>query len=115
MALGGTLHQNLVDTVTASESHWNTYHPVEAIEGSRVAEAMGTTHPTGGHSYHHQSIDRVATDLQIVARSSDGAIEAVEHRVVKWIVGVQWHPEDDADKDIQQQGLFNTLIAFARL
>jgi putative glutamine amidotransferase len=115
VALGGTLHQNLVDTVAGSESHWNTYHSVEVVEGSRVAVAMGTVQPQGGHSYHHQSIDRVATDLKIVARSSDGVIEAVEHRDAKWIVGVQWHPEDDADKDNQQQGLFNALIAFARL
>lgn len=111
VALGGTLHQNLVDTVTDSESHWNTYHPVEVTSGSRVAKAMGTTHPTGGHSYHHQSIDRVAEDLKVVALSEDLIIEAVEHRTAKWIVGVQWHPEDDAANDEQQQGLFNALVA----
>lgn len=113
VALGGTLHQNLVDTVTDSESHWNTYHPVKVTSGSRVAKAMGTTHPTGGHSYHHQSIDRVAEDLQVVALSDDMVIEAVEHRAAKWIVGVQWHPEDDAANDDQQQGLFNALITAA--
>lgn len=113
VALGGTLHQNLADAITDSDSHWDIYHPVELVEGSRVAKAMGTTKPTGGHSYHHQSIDRVAADLQIVAHSSDGVIEAVEHRTAKWIVGVQWHPEDDAATDVQQQGLFNALIAAA--
>jgi putative glutamine amidotransferase len=114
VALGGTLHQNLVDTVADSDSHWNTYHPVEVTKGSRVAKAMGTTRPNGGHSYHHQSIDRAATDLQVVALSDDNVIEAVEHRTAKWIVGVQWHPEDDAATDEQQQGLFNALIAAAR-
>ena len=90
------------------------YHPVEVSAGSRVAAAMGTLRPTGGHSYHHQSIDRVASDLQVVAYSVDGVIEAVEHRTAKWIVGVQWHPEDDAETDDQQQGLFNALIAATR-
>lgn len=114
VALGGTLHQNLVDAIADSDSHWDTYHPVEVEEGSRVAQAMGTTRPTGGHSYHHQSVDRIATDLQAVALSDDGVIEAVEHRTATWIVGVQWHPEDDAATDAQQQGLFNALIAAAR-
>jgi len=114
VALGGTLHQHIADATAGSDSHWDTYHPVEIVEGSRVAEAMGTTQPTGCHSYHHQSIDRVATDLQIVAYSNDGVIEAVEHRLATWIVGVQWHPEDDAATDEQQQGLFNSLIAVAR-
>ncbi|MFA5775161.1 MAG: gamma-glutamyl-gamma-aminobutyrate hydrolase family protein [Ilumatobacteraceae bacterium] len=114
VALGGTLHQNLVDTVAGSDSHWNTYHPVEVTEGSRVAKAMGTTRPSGGHSYHHQSIDQVAKDLQVVALSDDKVIEAVEHRTASWIVGVQWHPEDDAATDNQQQGLFNALVAATR-
>ncbi|MEO5974507.1 MAG: gamma-glutamyl-gamma-aminobutyrate hydrolase family protein [Ilumatobacteraceae bacterium] len=114
VALGGTLHQNLLDTVADSESHWNIYHSVDLVEGSRVAKAMGTLQPSGGHSYHHQSIDRVAADLQIVAKSDDGVIEAVEHRTATWVVGVQWHPEDDAATDEQQQGLFNALIAAAR-
>ena len=114
VALGGTLHQHLADTIADSDSHWDTYHPVEVNAGSRVAAAMGTLRPTGGHSYHHQSIDRIASDLQVVAHGIDGVIEAVEHRTAKWIVGVQWHPEDDAATDAQQQGLFNALIAATR-
>ena len=114
VALGGTLHQHHADTIADSDSHWDTYHPVEVVEGSRVAQAMGTVQPQGGHSYHHQSIDRIASDLQVVAHSFDGVIEAVEHRTAKWIVGVQWHPEDDAATDAQQQGLFNALIAATR-
>lgn len=114
VALGGTLHQNLVDTVADSDSHWNTYHPVAVTEGSRVAKAMGTTRPTGGHSYHHQSIDKAADNLQIVGLSDDNVIEAVEHRSARWIVGVQWHPEDDAETDKQQQGLFDALVVAAR-
>lgn len=114
VALGGTLHQNLADAIEGSDLHWDTHHPVEVKEGSRVAQAMGTTRPEGGHSYHHQSVDRVATDLEIVAHSNDGVIEAVEHRTATWVVGVQWHPEDDAATDAQQQGLFNALIAAAR-
>lgn len=114
VALGGTLHQHLGDVIRDGEAHWDNYHEVEVKFGSRVARAMSTVQPSGGHSYHHQALDRVAVDLHIVANHNDGVIEAVEHRTAKWIVGVQWHPEDDAATDDQQQGLFNALIAATR-
>ena len=114
VALGGTLHQHLGDVISDGEAHWDTYHEVEITDGSRVARAMLTVQPSGGHSYHHQALDRLAVDLHIVASSNDGVIEAVEHRTAKWIVGVQWHPEDDAATDDQQQGLFNALITATR-
>jgi putative glutamine amidotransferase len=71
---------------------------------------MGTTSPQRSHSYHHQALKTVAPDLQIVGQAPDGVIEAVEHRSSRWIVGVQWHPEDDAAETHQQQSLFNQLI-----
>lgn len=69
---------------------------------------------TNGWTFVPPSINRAAADLQVVALSDDNVIEAVEHRTAKWIVGVQWHPEDDATNDAQQQELFNALIAAAR-
>jgi putative glutamine amidotransferase len=41
-------------------------------------------------------------------------IEAVEHERARWVVGVQWHPEDDADSDPAQQGLFDAVVDAAR-
>ena len=40
-------------------------------------------------------------------------IEAVE-LPDRWVVGVQWHPEDTAATDSQQQGLFDAFVAAAR-
>jgi len=74
----------------------------------------GRCQPSSGHSYHHQALDRIALDLHVVARSDDGIIEAVEHNTAKLVVGVQWHPEDDAATDAQQQGLFNALVSASR-
>jgi putative glutamine amidotransferase len=37
-------------------------------------------------------------------------IHAVELDAARWIVGTQWHPEDSAADDPQQQGLFDELI-----
>ena len=110
VALGGTLHQDLGDVLADRESHWDTYHPISLLPNSRLALAMGTISPQQSHSFHHQALKTVAPDLQIVGQAPDGVIEAVEHRSSGWIVGVQWHPEDDASETTDQQALFNQLI-----
>ena len=45
------------------------------------------------NSFHHQAIKEAGDKLCVVARSSDGVIEAVESSEYKSIIGVQWHPE----------------------
>ncbi len=66
------------------------------------------------HSYHHQALDRVADELRVVGRHDDGTVEAVEATNKRWVVGVQWHPEDSADVDPEQQRLFDALVTAAR-
>jgi putative glutamine amidotransferase len=55
-------------------------------------------------------VKEVASDLIVVARAPDNVIEAVEHRSCKFIVGVQWHPEDDAATTSNQQAVFNAFV-----
>jgi putative glutamine amidotransferase len=105
VALGGSLIQHLETTA----DHRDKMHRVSVVADSRVAVAMGTTEPLV-HSFHHQAIDRLANGLTVVATFHDGTIEAVEHDTATWVVGVQWHPEDTAESDIQQQGLFDSLV-----
>lgn len=108
VALGGSLVQHLPTT----DDHRDTMHSVNVVAGSRVASAMGTTSPLV-HSFHHQAIDTVASGLTVVATADDGTIEAVELGSARWVVGVQWHPEDTADTDPANQGLFGALVAAA--
>jgi putative glutamine amidotransferase len=110
VALGGTLHQHLADVLADGESHWDKHHEINLEPNSRVAKAMKTNSPKQSHSYHHQAIDALAPDLIVTGRAPDQTIEAVEHNTKKWIVGVQWHPEDDADTEPDQQNLFNGFV-----
>ncbi|NCZ88931.1 MAG: gamma-glutamyl-gamma-aminobutyrate hydrolase family protein, partial [Actinobacteria bacterium] len=82
------------------------YHPISLDAQSRVARTMETESPTRSHSFHHQALKTIATGLHVVGRAPDGIIEAVEHESCRWVVGVQWHPEDDAASEREQQGLF---------
>jgi putative glutamine amidotransferase len=115
VALGGTLHQHLADVLADGESHWNKHHEINLEPNSRVANAMKTVAPKQSHSFHHQAIDKLAPGLVVTGRAPDQTIEAVELNAKKWIVGVQWHPEDDADTEPDQQNLFNGFVdAIAR-
>ena len=107
VALGGTLIQHLGDE--RATDHRFQHHTVELQPGSRAALAMGTERPVG-HSVHHQAIDRVAEGMVVTGRADDGTIEATES-VDRWVVSVQWHPEDDAHERSEQQGLFDAFVA----
>lgn len=106
VAQGGTLIQHL-----ESGTHRDVMHPVRTVAGSRVEAAMRTTRSVGCHSFHHQAIDQLGSRLTITATADDGIIEAVELDDRNWVVGVQWHPEDTAAEDPEQQGLFDQLVA----
>jgi putative glutamine amidotransferase len=104
VALGGTLVQDI-----GNDDHWMRFTPVELDAGSRTAKAMGTESPSRCHCVHHQALDRLGDGLRIVGHG-DGIIHAVELDRARWIVGTQWHPEDSAAEDPQQQGLFDDLL-----
>ena len=46
------------------------------------------------NSTHHQGLRDVAREFIITSRSEDGIIEAIESRKHRYVIGVQWHPED---------------------
>jgi putative glutamine amidotransferase len=104
VARGGSLHQHI-------EDHRFVMHPVTVRAGSRLAE-LGLERPVG-HSVHHQAIDRLGAGLVVTATADDGTIEGVE-LAGQWVVGVQWHPEDTAGEDPEQQRLFDTFVGAAR-
>lgn len=106
VALGGTLIQHI-----GSEEHWMTYTDVEVEPGSRLSVALGRSQVGHCHCVHHQALDRVADGLVVTARSADSIIHAVEAADAdRWVVATQWHPEDTADVDPQQQRLFDALV-----
>jgi putative glutamine amidotransferase len=92
-----TLHRRLVDG--ESERGLIDGHVVHIERPSRLAEIVGDTAVVTG-SRHHQSLDRVAADLNVVATTPDGIVEAAEARFASpfWL-GVQWHPESTIDRD----------------
>jgi putative glutamine amidotransferase len=103
---GGTLIQHLSQTPRHRESHEVTIDP-----DSRLAAILGANE-TRVNSRHHQAIDRLGAGLAITARDAeDGVIEAVEDQTRRFLIAVQWHPEDLAPIDETQRRLFTAFAA----
>ena len=105
VALGGTLRQDI-----GTEEHWHHFHRVALDDDCRLAGAIGSNIVERGHCVHHQALDEIAVGLDIVGRTEDGIVHACELGSASWVVGTQWHPEDSADDDPQQQSLFDALV-----
>jgi putative glutamine amidotransferase len=124
VVLGGSLVQHLGELANASKlldhapkqfpvGEEFALHRIDIEPNSQMASALGATQINGA-SFHHQGIDRLARDLVAVGYAPDGILEAVEHRT-KWLLGMQWHPEDTAATDSVQQSLYNAFVQRARL
>jgi putative glutamine amidotransferase len=111
VAFGGALTQHLPDA-TGNAEHQPAVATfatttVGLAEGSLASQILGAE--TKCHCYHHQAIDQLGRGLQAVGWSQDGLIEAVELPGDAFVLGVQWHPEQDGD----DQRLFAALVAAA--
>lgn len=80
---------------------------------TRLASILGEQRLTVRNG-HHQAVGEVAPDLTVAAQGLDGVVEAVEHRDPHcWVLGVQWHPEDDDGPARCRRVLFAALLAAA--
>jgi putative glutamine amidotransferase len=125
VAFGGTLHPHLPDLPGMLQHgvpvlDTQTLHDIGVEHASRLF-ATTKVSTLAASSHHHQGVDRVGGGLLVSGRTSDGLVEAIERDhdletdVDRWMVGVQWHPEDTAGDDPAQQALFDGLALLARV
>lgn len=112
VAHGGTLIQHLDNAavhVVRGNDPALPVHQILVEPGTRLAAILGN----GAHavnSRHHQAVDRIGAGLRVTARSTpDGVIEALERSDRRFALAVQWHPEDQAPRDVTQKKLFEAF------
>ena len=124
VALGGHVAQDIGDIqeVKHSQSADRTTptHTVTIEQDSTLyrlyqeSSLPSSFEGTGGrlfvNSFHHQAVSDAGPKFRVVARATDGIIEAIESAEHKSILGVQWHPECLADG----LPLFQWLVGEAR-
>ena len=88
-------------------------HGIEIVPGTKLAGIAGSELTREVNSRHHQSIARVGEGLVVSATDPrDGVIEAIERPDKRFVVGVQWHPENQIDaKDGIARRLFDAFAA----
>lgn len=110
---GGTLKQHLnlpqhdVDTTDKGEPA----HFVVLEDESHLAQIYGERR-LHVNSRHHQAVDRLGEGLRISARAEDdsGIVEGIEKPNRRFVVGVQWHPEDQIARSREQLRLFRRFV-----
>ena len=118
VAAGGTLYQDLSlipGNILKHDQVSNptlTTHKVEIKENSVISSIFGKE--TMVNSFHHQVINKVANDFIVVAKASDGVVEAIEHKTYKFLVAVQWHPEMLAVNCEKARELFSKFVEEAK-
>lgn len=104
VALGGTLYQDLIHQGATTVEHSDPdgrprgklIHRVRLDPNSRLAQLIDET-SVEVNSLHHQAVKNVAPALLVTGTADDGVIEAVESPDRRFLIAVQWHPEEIAD------------------
>jgi putative glutamine amidotransferase len=116
---GGTLHQDLASYFNSSVPHASAalgrdslVHEVTIKDGTYLKDCYGTK-TIRVNSLHHQGVDILAPDLIPTAASSDGLVEGFQHRAVRYVFGVQWHPEMLTERYKIHQNVFRFFVGKA--
>ena len=113
VALGGDLNQHFEGHNFDGDRRVNYIHNVRLEPGSKFHEIIGSDE-IRVNSIHHQSVgEKLGDGISVCAFSSEeGIIEAIEARSKKFVIGVQWHPEELIDA--YSANLFKAFVDAAR-
>jgi len=124
VALGGSLYQDIPSEPGSPLDHSQAAlqgkarniptHQVKVRDGSRLAGILGALE-VDVNSFHHQAIKRLGRGLADVAWAPDSIVEGVELADDgRFVVGVQWHPEELVGSERAAFNLFAALVDRAR-
>ena len=117
VAVGGTMYQDIHSqndkpiiqhVQKAPRSHQS--HFVQVEKGS-LFESIAESNQLEVNSFHHQAVKDVPEPFTVSGVASDGIIEVIESARHRFVIGVQWHPEElSANGDPVSLRLFEKFI-----
>jgi gamma-glutamyl-gamma-aminobutyrate hydrolase PuuD len=112
--LGGSLVQHLPTVgrhVRRTSDRGLPAHRVVIEPGSMLA-SIAHRQMWEVNSRHHQAVARLAGGFKVCASDpEDGTVEAIELPARRYVLAVQWHPENQVSNDPEQRTLFQTFAA----
>ena len=104
VARGGTLIQHIPDEVGTSVEHrikeprfaiaHDVWLTADSLLERTMRERLEEADSCAVNSRHHQAPKDLGEGLVATATAPDGVIEAVENPDRRFLLGVQWHPEN---------------------
>jgi putative glutamine amidotransferase len=120
VALGGNLYQDVDSDPGTSLRHSQEEprdqpsHKVAIERASRLAETLGADE-IEVNSMHHQAVKQLGAGLRAVAWAPDQLVEGLELvDASRFVLGVQWHPEELVAQSEPARRLFAALVSHAR-
>lgn len=115
VAAGGTLYQDIDRQFRGKNSGMMNHrsgcnnHRVKIAEGAILDNLTKNKAPRLQlNSLHHQSVRRMPQGFRVAARATDGIVEGIQEKTLKFAVGVQYHPE----MLLKRNGRFGKLHAY---
>ncbi len=110
---GGTLIQHLDNSTVHRVKGLAEVHAIEVAPGTKLA-SIADAGVRMVNSRHHQAVDRIGRGLLVSATAPDGVVEALEDPERRFVVAVQWHPEERIDVGEHDLRLFEAFAAALR-
>jgi putative glutamine amidotransferase len=110
VALGGTLIQDIPNhRVSTPRDPAKPVHSVAVRMGTELRSIVEAP-SFEVNSRHHQAVDRLGARLVVSAVAPDQIIEAIEVVDARFLIGVQWHPEDQFNQEPHRR-IFESFAA----
>lgn len=112
---GGSLHEHL-EAFYDEEPNPASIFPVKQVylqHGSKLAQVLGANR-LAVNALHKQAVKEAGTGIGIVGQEANQVVQAIEHGIHTYMVGVQWHPEYLPQYKVHRR-LFKALVQEARL
>lgn len=120
VVLGGSLYQDIYVQVPGVLGHQpddmpndEFYHSINIKKDTKLFNIF-RSEKVFVNSLHHQAIKELGEGLVIAALSEDGIIEAVEPTDDRFLIGLQFHPEDLTKKYEEFLNIFKELVLAAK-
>ncbi|MBO0884721.1 MAG: gamma-glutamyl-gamma-aminobutyrate hydrolase family protein, partial [Mycobacterium sp.] len=115
VALGGTLIQHMEEHAPSGPRDL-LQHGFRVAPGSKLASLLGASASMDlrVNSHHHQAVKALGEGLVAVAWSEDGTVEGIEAPGRRWLVAVQFHPEDLVPRHDASRTLLEEFVAACR-
>lgn len=103
--LGGIVNQ--------ASNHAGTSHEVEILDNFKIANYPSKFVTNSFHNWVIKESD-LADNLEAIAKSHDGSIEAAKHKEKPWFM-TMWHPERANTGEIQRAWVLDYLRSFVSI